>query len=283
MILKILWRRLPFDPSVVLADHLCRVEKSYTVGTIRTDRKFYPKVLVKKKPTNRGDMDYMCHKYITAFLWMDKKPINFISNYHDPTHVTTVDRRDKQGEAHPVPTFQAVKDYNMFMGGCDRNDQMARLYRIRKHYKRPRRLFMKSLMWAIYNAYILYKHSRNGTEGKVMSFTDYMNDICRSLISNHRSDRVRKLRLSDDSERHLLNVGLHNPVFSEDISKGHLCVVCSRKHQTYKNAHPGESAKDNPNKFSKPCIKCSGCDAFLCVKRGPTYWQDYRTKKQFWR
>ena len=271
-----------FYSSVLLAEHLYRIEKTYTVGTIRTDRKFYPKALVKRNG-DRGDMDYLCVNNITAFVWIDRKPINFISNYHNPTQVTTVDRKDKQGVSHQVPTFQAVKDYNTYMGGCDRNDQMARLHRTRKHYKWPRRLFMKSIMWAVYNAFILYKSSRTAADQKKVNFTDYVNDICRSLISDHRSAHIRKRRPSFESERRLQNVGLHTPVFEDNVSKGHVCVVCQKKHHMYMVAHPGVSKQDNPCKSTKSCIKCSDCNAYLCVKRGSTCWTDYHTKKEFWR
>ena len=41
------------------------------------------------------------------------------------------------------------------MGAVDKNDQIACLNKTRCHYRRPCRLFMKFLVWAAYNAYII--------------------------------------------------------------------------------------------------------------------------------
>ena len=42
-----------------------------------------------------------------------------------------------------------------YMGAVDKNDQIAHLNKTRCHYRWPRRLFMKFLVWAAYNAYII--------------------------------------------------------------------------------------------------------------------------------
>jgi len=51
--------------------------------------------------------------------------------------------------------------YNSFMGGMDRNDQVTKLCKIRRHYKWPRRLLVKFFMWAVYNAYIIHDYHDN--------------------------------------------------------------------------------------------------------------------------
>ena len=69
----------------------------------------------------------------------DKKPINFISNFQDPTVVTEVGRRQKDGTLLQIACLEIVKSYNQYKGGCNKNDQLIRLLGCRKHYKWPRR------------------------------------------------------------------------------------------------------------------------------------------------
>jgi len=272
-----------FYSSVILSEHLHSVQKTYTVGTIMSNRKFFPKQIIKKKLPNRGDCDFMCLENLTCFIWMDKRVIYFVSNFHDPAEMTTVLRKDKTGTTFPVPTPQAVKDYNLYMGGCDHNDQMTRLHRTRKHYKWPRRLFMKILMWAVFNSYVLYKASREGQDTRTLSFSHYVDEVCSLLIGGFRSSHVRKARHSDEAERRLINVGLHHPQFKEDATKGHRCVVCSKKYEYFKKRNPNIPDKDIPLSRSKSCIQCSECEAYLCVKRGSSCWKDYHFKKEYWR
>ena len=43
------------------------------------------------------------------------------------------------------------------------------------------------------------------------------------------------------------------------------------------------SHSDIPTPRSKSCIRCSLCQAYLCIKRGSTCWTDYHTKVEYWR
>ena len=38
-----------------------------------------------------------------------------------------------------------------------------------------------------------------------------------------------------------------------------------------------------PTPRSKSCIRCSLCQAYLCIKRGSTCWTEYHTKVEYWR
>ena len=165
--------------------------------------------------------------------------------------------------------------YNKHTGGCDNNDQMTRFHRARCHYKWPRRLFVKNIMWAVYNSFIVYS-ILSGTKG---CFMDHLEKLCYSLIGEFRSKHSRKRRLSLDSERRLMNVGLHFPELP-DGGYDHRCIVCTKKESAFKKANPG---LPNPFKRSKTSTRCSECEAYLCMKKGATCWRDWHTKKEFWR
>ena len=62
-----------FYTSVTLFDKLLADYRTFAVGTTLTNRKFYPKVLAPRRP------------------------IHIVSNYHDPTYMGQVDRRQPDG------------------------------------------------------------------------------------------------------------------------------------------------------------------------------------------
>jgi len=81
----------------------------------------------------------------SALVWCDRSPVYFISSIHDPRKSTTVSRRYKDGSVCVVFCPQLVADYTIYMGGCDNNDQMTKLYRARRHYRWP-----NDLCWSAY-------------------------------------------------------------------------------------------------------------------------------------
>jgi hypothetical protein len=58
-----------------------------------------------------------------ALGWVDNRPVYFLSTYVS-TSVVSVERREKTGEVTTVPCPSIVKEYQTFMGGVDRHDQL---------------------------------------------------------------------------------------------------------------------------------------------------------------
>lgn len=265
--------------SVALADYALKELKTGVVGTIMTNRKQYPKTLKNVKKLKRGESRYLCRDSITCLVWQDRRPIHFISNFHKPDTIETASRRNKDGSLQEVDMPLLVKDYNSFMGGCDKNDQMTRLHRSRKHYKWPRRLFVKFFMWACYNSYVIFQ-AKSELASKPY-FTRYVKQLCLALVADHRTNAVAHIR-KEPCDLRLTN-GPHFPSIPADTSTNHVCVVCSEKHQRFKRQNPGVAYKDIPIKMVKTSIICTLCEKYLCVKRGSTCWQDWHTKVEYWR
>ena len=61
-----------------------------------------------------------------ATSWMDKKVVTMMSTEIQPT-TGTVLRRQKDGSRILVPCPQSIIEYNSFMGGVDRGDQILLL------------------------------------------------------------------------------------------------------------------------------------------------------------
>ena len=98
---------------------------------------------------------------VAVIAWQDKMPIYFITSQFIDAPVQQVLRYDaREGRRLPNNCPKAVKAYNTYMGGTDKNDQMCRLQKCRRHYKWSRRLMIKIFIWATYNAYILMGFSK---------------------------------------------------------------------------------------------------------------------------
>ena len=62
-------------------------------GTIRKDRKCLPKNQGKKKDMKKGDSEYRTsYGGIRWLKWVDEKPFQFLSNFHDPSALSEVER-----------------------------------------------------------------------------------------------------------------------------------------------------------------------------------------------
>ena len=84
------------------------------------NRKHFPVSLKSVKKLARGDSRYLCKNSVTCMVWQDKKPITFISNFHDPEQTGVATRRNKDGTLLEITMPQLVKDYNLYMGGCEK-------------------------------------------------------------------------------------------------------------------------------------------------------------------
>ena len=163
--------------SVTLSKYALTELQTGIVGTLMQNRKHFPVSLKSVKKLARGDSRYLCKNSVTCMVWQDKKPITFISNFHDPEQTGVATRRNKDGTLLEITMPQLVKDYNLYMGGCDKNDQMTRLHRSRRHYRWPRRLFIKIFMWACYNSYVLYLSKQDGTKKKPIFHKVYLDTL----------------------------------------------------------------------------------------------------------
>ena len=91
-----------FYNSVILSKYLMNELKTGVVGPIQQNRKHFLKALKEKRKMARGESVYRCSSNITCLVWQDRKPISFISNYHNPEDVSTGNRRNKDGTVQEV-------------------------------------------------------------------------------------------------------------------------------------------------------------------------------------
>ena len=116
-------------------------------GTVRPNRIGFPKeLLTKATNTNCGFVDFLSNGSLLATIWVDKRSIYFLSTIHvaePPLGSTcTVKRRTPTGAQEDKPCPPCLPDYQCFMRGVDRNDQMQQYYNLgRRSIKWWKRIF----------------------------------------------------------------------------------------------------------------------------------------------
>ena len=155
---------------------------------------------------------------------------------------TTQPRRGHDSHQEP-PRHQAVHltrhqanfaSCGRYMEAMDKNDQIACLNKMRHHYRWPR-LFMKFLVWAAYNAYIIIYSYR-----------------LHSHATHHTAVNRREARVQQSDLLHLQGVGQHHPKRSPAATGNNLCMVCCTNYNKYLKKHPATASKKCPTSGGKP-------------------------------
>ena len=126
-------------------------------STVRVDRRGIP-VTFKKATPNKGDITTYQDGNILGLKWKDKRYVSVLSTIHDSSMVSK-QRRTRQvaGGVEVVQKPAVIEDYNMYMGGVDKSDQLVTYYGFRRCSKKWwKRAFFHLIELAMVNAYILY-------------------------------------------------------------------------------------------------------------------------------
>ena len=86
---------------------------------------------LKKKKSNRGDIRWVREGDILSMQWTDKRVVSFLSSMHHANRFAFAHRRSKVNGQYTtlnVRQPKLVKDYNAYMGGVDKRDQLINKY-----------------------------------------------------------------------------------------------------------------------------------------------------------
>ncbi|XP_047103465.1 piggyBac transposable element-derived protein 4-like [Schistocerca piceifrons] len=223
----------------------------YGIGTVRPNRKDLPDMLEKNSKLSRGEFEFAVRSCVAAVKWQDSKPVRILSNYHNPKHVTTVLRRNKDGSRSEVFCPLAVAEHNKIMGGVDRFDQLPERYAVGSRSRKWwHRLFFFLVDLAVVNSYVMWKLQK--TEADQLTVRLH---LARQLFSGFSSRKRRGRRVHFQTpkrgvsgvpdEVRLEEVGTHFPTKGTTNRR---CRQCSTK-----------------NKEKRTKIMCSNCRVPLCV------------------
>ena len=276
-----------FYTSPQLADYLY-TQDTYLCGTVRTNRKGYPKQLVPSSAVARrmprGSSDWLMCGPLLASYWKDNRIVFYLSTFHSPEGdelVTT--RRSKDGtqlQLDATPTQQA---YAKYMAGVDRLDQNTKVNRSRKSLRWYRKVEMKLRECALYNAYVIESTvvEHNRTRQRKRDLLSFRLDVAHGLIGKTVvTSRPFKRPRSDCHDEARLDEMGHWPTGAGGTNR--VCVVCNKKHRNYLSSHRDMAVKDVPYKRTKTTMACVKCDVPLCCNARSTCYRDFHTKVYYW-
>ena len=215
--------------------------------------------------------DYRSWGPILACVWKDKRVIHFLSTIHvakcEPP--ATVLRRNELGTQDLVECPPCLPDYQSFMRGVDKGDQLIGYYNIgrcsRKWWKR---VFAYLVGVAILDAYVLHKHAHTGRDR--LNYLDFRLKLAEELIGSFsgRAPMGRPRSSEGELDQLRLDSSLgHWPVCA---SKPLQCVVCNKVRE-----RRGLPFKDyrHESKFT-----CSVCGVHLCITPDRDCFRKYHTQ-----
>ena len=172
-----------FYTSPALFQHLL-LNDTLACGTLRSVRAKFPSSFTSEK-LDRGETRFLTKDHILALRFRDKKDIYFLSTIHKPSLVST---RKRNKEGNPIVKQELINDYNLHMGGVDRNDQIIKhLSCVRKCHKWTTKVVFHFLEEAIYNAFVIHQ-----TVDPVMRYWKFKSLVIEDLVSFDRSKEKQK-------------------------------------------------------------------------------------------
>jgi len=180
-----------FFSNVRLVDEMVK-KNCFTIATIRSTRKDYPSNLKPEKEMQKGDIDYVQCDNISVSKWRDRgrKSVSVISSIHNASDTSLVKRQNFDGTSRMVQCPKMVSDYNNYMGGVDKFDQMMAYYNCSWKSRRWwMRLFFYYFEAAIVNSYLLYKTTTNlnNNKEKPISHLQFRSILANQLIGSFSS------------------------------------------------------------------------------------------------
>jgi hypothetical protein len=172
--------------SVLLLKELEAMGKNYC-GTIQTNRKSFPKKMLKMKKPKRGDSQgAVCKKTgVRVVQWQDNAKVCMVSSIGSPYKMDSCKRR-VGGMTVEVPRPEIVSLYNKSMGGVDHNDQLRATYPIEDIFKSRRwykKLYLGLFGMACTNAYILWNlFCKESGLGEKVTHEWFMLDLSEHLL-----------------------------------------------------------------------------------------------------
>ena len=217
-------------------------------GTIRSNRKGFPEQ-VKNAKLKKGEV-MACHSdELMALKFKDKKDVHMLSTIHDHSMVHRPDRRHRnQRQTTPACIF----DYNKYMGGVDRTDQLMQPYEIpRKSMKWYKKVALHFIQLAVMNSYIVYQK-----DGGRMPLLAFEHDVIVSLLFGHGNggdvDIPKEENIARLSERHFVAL---IPETESKQKPQKRCRVCYKKGVRKESRYQCLGCPSNPGLCYYPCFE----------------------------
>ena len=182
---------------------------------MRSDRKSNPKEVTKAK-LKKGEVVRRSRDGVVVAKWKDKRDVLMISNMHS---LEMVEVSNKRGEKKSKPSI--IRDYNSYMSGIDRADQMMSYYdSLRKTTRWYKKVALHLFDIFIFNAYFL--NCKYGVD-KTISLLKYKEIVVKELMG----EKINNERIQSDINNHY-HYQTELPPTEKKKNPTKPCRVCSK-------------------------------------------------------
>ena len=157
-------------------------QRTVAVGTIMGNRRGLPKDLIQKK-LGKGEVAARRNGALLVLKWRDRRDVLVLSAKHTPAMQDVLVRVPNGRVVKSKPI--AVQEYNDYMSGVDKSDQLLRYYSMnRKTVKWWKKLFFHLLQLSLVNAQKLYNIHRENQNLNPLPLLSFTIQLCESLSSS---------------------------------------------------------------------------------------------------
>ncbi|KAF0694469.1 piggyBac transposable element-derived protein 4-like, partial [Aphis craccivora] len=225
--------------------HTLLQRKTYCTGTLRNNRKNNPKEVISKKLKTGETACKYTKDGVCIVKWKDKREVLAISSEFK-NEMVEAQNKYGQSKLKPLP----ISEYNKFMSGIDRQDQMMSYYPCeRKTLRWYKKIAIHFLQIALLNSFLLYCKNV-----KKISYYDFRISVINSLISSNKdtiSDTIR-LPCSLLPQRHL-------PIKVDKNRKNRYirkrCRICVTKGKRTETIYYCNKCEDQPGLCLELCFE----------------------------
>lgn len=233
-----------FYNSVKLAEDMIK-RKTYVTGTLRENRKGNPKELFKRK-LKKSEAVYKRKGPVLVTNWKDKRCVRMISTGHRHAMVEVQTKRGNK--LKPI----CIADYNKYMSGIDRSDQMMAYYStLKKTIRWYRKVFFHLVDLCIWDAYYLYKKVKDD-KCRLLSFRE---EIISSLIGSDKhmvQHTAQKDQSQDTTLQHYLEP-IPDTASNKNVMRR--CKNCTKNNTRKQTRYLCPLCQDSPALCVHPCFR----------------------------
>jgi len=184
-----------FYTSVTLAQYLLDNCGTRICGTVPTNRKLFPKTLIRKKMTP-GASELMYNGLIGTLVWCYKRPIYFVTTkYVDSAEETVLRYSAQEQKRLPVSCPMAAKAYNNYYGWHRSKRPAYEVVQNTSTLQMASSASCGSLHVAnIQNAYVIHGYlvPHNQPGHRNITFHAFIDKLCHDLTGSYRRTSVTR-------------------------------------------------------------------------------------------
>lgn len=226
-----------FYNSFDLATSLIQ-KNTYCTGTLRLNRKNTP-VEVKQAKLKKDETIARYSNGVVIGKWRDKREVAYISTEFKNNMVVSTNKRG-HNKTKPEP----IVNYNKFMSGIDRQDQMQSYYpSTRKTIRWYKKIGIHTVQMLLMNSFYLYNKYKIGSN---MPLYDYRLSVLSVLLPKIPKPRLLSSKVNHIPKKH--EVGKNGRAIRKR------CQLCYTQKIRKDTAYFCDACPEKPSLCQQPCF-----------------------------